>query len=138
MSSDTDEVAVPPSTSVAPGIDALPYILLPLAGPEELDLEVRFPPSMSILLILVARFQDQEKLPPALQFLPPTKTREPDSNLRLTHVETLLLLCTTRWGRDFLRAKGVYEIIRAAHLEEKVDKVGRRFFCIVRVSPSDA
>lgn len=25
----------------APGVDALPYILLPLAGPEELDLEVR-------------------------------------------------------------------------------------------------
>lgn len=42
MSPDTDEVAVLPSTITAPGIDALPYILLPLAGPEELDLEVRF------------------------------------------------------------------------------------------------
>lgn len=42
LSPDTDKVAVPPSAIVAPGIDALPYILLPLAGPEELDLEVRF------------------------------------------------------------------------------------------------
>ena len=67
--------------------------------------------------------QDQEKLPSALQFLPPTKTREADSVLRLTHVETLLLLCTTRWGRDYLRAHGVYEVVRGAHQEETVDKV---------------
>ena len=67
--------------------------------------------------------QDQERLPLALQFLPPTKTREPDYILRLTHVETLLLLCTTRWGRDFLRANGVYEIVRATHENETVDKV---------------
>ncbi|KAF8552878.1 DUF383-domain-containing protein [Imleria badia] len=115
LSPDTDKVAVPPSTIVAPGIDALPYILLPLAGPEELDLE------------------DQEKLPSALQFLPPTKNREPDSALRLAHVETLLLLCTTRWGRDFLRANGVYEIIRATHLEETVDKVSEHIERLVQL-----
>ncbi|KAI6044448.1 hypothetical protein EDC04DRAFT_2642640 [Pisolithus marmoratus] len=106
LSPETDLTPVPPSTVTAPGIDALPYILLPLAGPEELDLE------------------DQEKLPPALQFLPPTKKREPDPVLRLTHVETLLLLCTTRWGRECLRTHAVYEIVRGAHLEETVDKVG--------------
>lgn len=70
--------------------------------------------------------QDQERLPPALQFLPPTKTREPDYILRLTHIETLLLLCTTRWGRDFLRTNGVYEIVRATHENETVDKVSGR------------
>lgn len=32
---------MPPSTVAAPGIDILPYVLLPLAGPEEFDLEVR-------------------------------------------------------------------------------------------------
>lgn len=89
----------------APGIDALPYLLLPLAGPEEFDLE------------------DQEKMPSALQFLPATKKREPDPALRLMLVETLLLLCTKRWGRDFLRAHGVYEVIRAAHLAETDDNV---------------
>jgi hypothetical protein len=67
--------------------------------------------------------QDQEKLPDALQFLPPTKKREYDSTLRLMYIETLLLFCHTRWGRDFLRDNGVYEIVRAAHLDEKVEKV---------------
>lgn len=33
-------VAVTPSTKEAPGIDALPAILLPLAGPEEIGLDV--------------------------------------------------------------------------------------------------
>ncbi len=33
-------VTVPPSPAEAPGIDVLPYLLLPLAGPEEFDLEV--------------------------------------------------------------------------------------------------
>lgn len=40
LSPETDKVAVPPSTLQAPGMDVLPYILLPLAGPEEFDLEV--------------------------------------------------------------------------------------------------
>jgi hypothetical protein len=40
------KVTVPPADEVeAPGIDALPYILLPLAGPEEFDLEVNLYPS---------------------------------------------------------------------------------------------
>ncbi|KAL5537031.1 HGH1 [Sanghuangporus sanghuang] len=102
---DTEFVAVPPSTITAPGINALPYILLPLAGPEEYDLE------------------DQEKLHPALQLLPDSKKREPDEVLRLTHVETLVLLCTTRAGREYLRANGVYEIIRTLHLSEQSESV---------------
>lgn len=82
-----------------------------------------------MLLSLMIHSQDQEKLPSALQFLPPTKKRESDPVLRQTHVETLLLLCTTRWGRDFLRAHSVYEIIRATHLEETVDKVCCELLC---------
>jgi len=61
-------VLVPPSSIPAPGIDALQHILLPLAGPEEFDLDA------------------QEQLPDALQFLPQTKQREPDAVLRLTHI----------------------------------------------------
>ncbi|CAK5273626.1 unnamed protein product [Mycena citricolor] len=105
LSPDSATICVPPSTDEAPGIDALPYLLLPLAGPEELDLE------------------DQESLPDAVQFLPPTKTREPDEAIRLIFVETLLLLCHTRWGRDYQREHGVYQIVRAAHEAEKVDKI---------------
>lgn len=122
LTDESTKIGVPPSEIEAPGMGALPYILLPLAGPEEFDLDVG--------KLLLSRFsrsfivQDQEKLPDALQFLPPTKTREQDSALRLMHVETLLLLCHTRWGRDFLREHGVYEIIRAAHMVEKEDKVG--------------
>ncbi|KAJ6568368.1 hypothetical protein DFH09DRAFT_1080741 [Mycena vulgaris] len=128
LSPDSTSVSVPPSTSVAPGIDALPYILLPLAGPEEFDLE------------------DQEKLPDALQFLPPTKVREPDAAIRLMHVETLLLLCHTRWGREYLREHGVYEIVRATHENETVDKISEHIERLVnllkgdepQVDPSDA
>lgn len=58
-----------------------------------------------------------------LQFLPPDKFREPDQVLRLMHVESLLLLCHTRWGRDYLRGRGVYEVVKIAHMSEKVDKV---------------
>ncbi|KAJ7230446.1 hypothetical protein GGX14DRAFT_583247 [Mycena pura] len=119
LSPDSVRVSVPPSTSVAAGIDALPYILLPLAGPEEMDLE------------------DQEKLPDALQFLPPTKVREPDQAVRLLHVETLLLLCHTRWGRDHLREHGVYEIIRVAHENESVDKISEHIERLVMILKGD-
>ena len=40
LSPESTLVAVPPSTVQAPGMDILPYLLLPLAGPEEFDLEV--------------------------------------------------------------------------------------------------
>ncbi|EJF64058.1 hypothetical protein DICSQDRAFT_159976 [Dichomitus squalens LYAD-421 SS1] len=115
LTEDTDKVVVPPSTVEAPGINVLPYVLLPLAGPEEFDLE------------------DQEKLPPALQFLPPTKVREPDPVLRQTHVETLLLLCTTHWGREYLRNHGVYEIVRALHENEEVVVVAEHVLRLVNL-----
>lgn len=121
---ESELVAVPPSSTAAPAINALPYILLPLAGPEDLDLEVcsafsagHFVSHSSI------NPQEQEKLPAELQLLPDTKKRESDEILRLTHVETLLLLCATRAGREYLREHGVYEIVRALHLVETVDKV---------------
>ncbi|KAF5383646.1 hypothetical protein D9615_003823 [Tricholomella constricta] len=120
LSPEEIKVAVPPSTTEAPGIDALPYLLLPLAGPEEFDLE------------------DQEKLPDALQFLPSTKTREPDAKLRLMHVETLLLLCHTRWGRDYLREHGVYEIVRATHENETISEHIERLVSLLKSDePSD-
>jgi len=67
--------------------------------------------------------QDQEKLLEPLQFLPPTKKRETDPAIRLTLIETLLLLCHTRLGRDYLRSHGVYEIIRVADENEQVKNV---------------
>ena len=58
-----------------------------------------------------------------MQLLPPDKKREPDEALRLAHIETLILLCTTRWGRDYLRDNGVYEVIRTLHLQETSEQV---------------
>lgn len=105
LTPESETATVPPSDLQAPGIDALQYILLPLAGPEEFDLDT------------------QEQLPEALQFLPATKKREANAAFRLTHVETLLMLCTTRWGRDYLRTHGVYEVVRALHEQETSDAV---------------
>lgn len=45
-------------------VDLLPHLLLPLAGPEEFDDE------------------DNEKLPIDLQYLPETKTRDSDPDIR--------------------------------------------------------
>ena len=115
LTPESDTVIVPPSDLRAPGVDALQYILLPLAGPEEFDLDT------------------QERLPEALQFLPPTKKREANAAFRLTHVETLLLLCTTRWGRDYLRTHGVYEVVRALHEQETNDAVSEHVERLVNV-----
>ena len=121
---ETEQVAVPPSTKEAPGIDALPSILLPLAGPEEYDLDVGFKQISKATFTDVVRFtlQDLEKLPASLQLPPSDKRRERDETLRLTHIETLLLLCTTRWGRDYLRNNGVYEVTRVLHSNEKAEQ----------------
>jgi len=116
---ETERAAVPPSTKEAPGIEALPAILLPLAGPEEFDLDVL------------------DKLPASLQLLPPDKKREPDEALRLTHIETLLLLCATRWGRDYLRDNGVYEVVRALHLQETAEQVSIHIERLVNILMRD-
>jgi hypothetical protein len=97
-------------------MDALPYLLLPLAGPEPLD---------------------DPDLPDDLQMLPETKKRESDWKIRLTIVEALLLLCHTRWGRDFMRGKGVYEVIRVAHENETVDKVSEHMERLVQLIKGD-
>ncbi|KAI9894846.1 MAG: hypothetical protein M1814_000066 [Vezdaea aestivalis] len=92
-------------------INVLPYILLPLAGPEELSDE------------------DTEALLPELQLLAPDKERDKDHEILKTHLETLLLFSTTREGREVLRAAGVYPIVREAHLhvtEEGVREAAER------------
>lgn len=90
-------------------INALPYLLLPLTGNEEYDEEDTF-----------AMLSD-------LQLLPPDKTRDSDPTIIQTHVETLMLLTTTREGRDTLRAIKVYPIIRETHLH--VENEGVREAC---------
>ncbi|KAK4935345.1 Protein hgh1 [Elasticomyces elasticus] len=79
------------------GVGILPYVLLPLAGPEELDDE------------------DTADMLPELQLLGPDKKREADGDIVVMLVESLLLLTTTRQGRERLREAGTYPIIRELH-----------------------
>lgn len=78
-------------------VDVLPFILLPLSGPEEFDDETN------------------EKLPLELQYLEPHKKREADPDIRTILLESLAQLCATRKGRNYLRDKGCYEILRELH-----------------------
>ncbi|XP_018790921.1 PREDICTED: protein HGH1 homolog [Bactrocera latifrons] len=91
--------------------DILHTILYPLCGPEE--------------------FTDEEndKLPLELQYLPETKTREEDPDLRKMLLESLLQLCATKRYREVLRSKGVYEILREYHKWEA--KFGKDAECLL-------
>nr|XP_014085491.1 protein HGH1 homolog [Bactrocera oleae] len=91
--------------------DILHAILYPLCGPEE--------------------FTDEEndKLPLELQYLPETKTREEDPDLRKMLLESLLQLCATKRYREVLRSKGVYEILREYHKWEA--KFGKDTECLL-------
>ncbi|KAK9766856.1 Protein hgh1 [Basidiobolus ranarum] len=86
-------------------INILPSILLPLCGPEEFDLD------------------DMDGMPEEVQLLPETKKREADPHLRSTLLEALVLLTTTREGREILRAKKVYPIVREVHLAEDDEEI---------------
>ncbi|KAJ3205611.1 hypothetical protein HDU82_005075 [Entophlyctis luteolus] len=86
-------------------LNLVPYVLLPLCGPNDFDDE------------------DIDNLPEDLQLLEPSKTREPVIEFRLMLVETLLLLASTRPGREHLRAMKVYYVVRALHLVEKNEDV---------------
>ncbi|XP_072749962.1 protein HGH1 homolog [Anoplolepis gracilipes] len=82
-------------------VDLLSHLLLPLAGPEEFDDE------------------DNDKLPINLQYLPETKTRESDPDIRLMLLEALNQLCATKVAREILREKNAYIILRELHKWEK-------------------
>ncbi|XP_071350306.1 protein HGH1 homolog [Trachinotus anak] len=82
-------------------VDVLPFLLLPLAGPEELSEE------------------ENDGLPVDLQYLPEDKKRDEDPDIRKMLLETLLLLTATRAGRQTLKEKNVYPIMREFHRWEK-------------------
>lgn len=79
------------------GVNVLPYTLLPIMGPEDYSDE------------------DMEGMLEDLQLLPPDKKREADMEILKMHLETLLLLTSTKEGRDSMRAAKVYPIIRETH-----------------------
>jgi hypothetical protein len=83
----------------------LPFILLPLMGSEE------YPDD------------EMEFMPEELQLLPPDKQRENDTEILKTHLDSLLLLSTTKEGRDIMRADQVYPIVRECHLAVEDESV---------------
>ncbi|KAK7206303.1 hypothetical protein BZA70DRAFT_276256 [Myxozyma melibiosi] len=97
-------------------VNILPYLLLPLAGPEDLPED------------------ELDELPEELQLLPPDKTREKDHEIICVHVESLVLLGATQYGRDFMRSTGVYPIVRELHLaveDENVREICERFVQLI-------
>ncbi|XP_076761357.1 protein HGH1 homolog [Xylocopa sonorina] len=86
---------------LSPEVDILSCLLLPLAGPEEFSDE------------------DNDKLPISLQYLPETKQRESDVDIRIMLLEALNQLCATKKGREILREKNTYLILREYHKWEQ-------------------
>jgi hypothetical protein len=107
------------STLFSEEVHLLPYILLPIMGPEE--------------------FTDEETadMLSDLQLLPPDKQRDNDNGIIVTHLETLLLLTTTREGRDKLRGINVYPVIRECHLHVDDDNVREACDRLVQVLMRD-
>lgn len=100
-------------------VDVIPHVLLPLMGPEEYSDE------------------DTEGMLDELQLLPPDKEREHDNDILKTHLETLLLLTTTREGRDHLRHVKVYPIVRETHAHVEDDEVREACDRLVQVMMRD-
>lgn len=84
-----------------------------LAGPEPLDED------------------DKVGMHPSVYRLGEKKKREQDKQVRLCAVDCLLLLCTTRNGRNDLRRKKVYPIVRNAHLVEPEEEIGDQIYKLV-------
>lgn len=104
------------------GLDILPSLLIPLINGQEvseLDME------------------DQESLPESCQLPPENKQREKDPALRLMLVESLLLLCTTLYGRECLRHRGVYIVVREAHLREADERITEAVVRLVNILKRD-
>lgn len=113
------EVPAHPMLFAEDGVNILPYLLLPLAGPEELSDE------------------DTVDMLPDLQLLPPDKQRDSDNTIITTHLETLCLLTTTREGRDLMRAVKVYPLIRETHLHIEDENVQEACDRLVQVLMRD-
>lgn len=66
--------------------------------------------------------QEREKLPVELQLLDNLQA-ESDTVIRSIVIECLIILATTRKGRDTIRAKEIYPILREWHILEPVGEM---------------
>ena len=84
------------------GIDLLPRLLLPLAGPTPADMDP----------------EEVDKLPVDLQYLDDDKEIEKDPDLRKMLLEAIHQLCATRTGREIIRLRNAYPILKELHKTE--------------------
>lgn len=89
-------------------INLLPYILLPIASAKDSEIDE----------------EDMFNLPDELQLLPEDKQRDPVPEIICVHLESILLLCTTRAGREYLRSKSVYPLVRELHKNIDNEDIG--------------
>jgi hypothetical protein len=94
-------------------LELLTYLLLPLIGNEEYSDE------------------DMMGMPSALQFQPSTKERESDVAVRHLLVECLMLLMVKRRGRELLRERKVYPIMRELEKTESDATIKELIYSIV-------
>lgn len=66
--------------------------------------------------------QERERLPVELQLLDNLQS-EPDTVIRSIIIECLIILATTKRGRDTIRAKEIYPILREWHILEPVSEM---------------
>jgi len=88
---------------IGPQVDLVPRLVLPLAGPtpEELTEE------------------EVDSLPLDLQYLEEDKRIEGDQDIRTMLLEALTQLCATRQGREELRRRNIYLVLRQFHSQEQ-------------------
>jgi hypothetical protein len=83
--------------------------------------------------------EESDKLPEDLQLLDPDFKREEDTEILKTHLETILIFTGTREGREALRTRGVYPVVRECHAgvddEEIRDVCDRIVQIIMRDEP---
>ncbi|KAG1456701.1 hypothetical protein G6F56_006773 [Rhizopus delemar] len=94
-------------------INALPFILLPLCGNEEYDMD------------------EFEQFPEEIQLLGDDKKREIDTMLRAMLVESIILLTSTLYGREYLRKKQVYRVIQKLHAAEPDEEIKEKCVSVV-------
>ncbi|KAM0328223.1 hypothetical protein ACHAQA_005632 [Verticillium albo-atrum] len=113
------EIPAHPTFFAEEDIGILPYILLPIMGDEDYDED------------------DTMGMLPDLQLLPPDKKRDSDPRIMQTHIETLMLLTTTREGRELMREVKVYPIIRETHSRVNDEEVQDACDRLVQVLMAD-
>ncbi|KAK7087936.1 protein HGH1 homolog isoform X2 [Littorina saxatilis] len=104
-------------------VDLLPRLLMPLAGPDEFDED------------------DMERLPPDLQYLPDTKQREADPEMRGILIQAVHKLCSTKTGRLKIKEKNTYVILRELHKwetsEENVESILKVIDILISDEPQE-